>query len=127
MPRGEDLPPPLHPQALSKVYSLDSGDFRRYVVIDPARILCVAGYFCCIGIGPMHFPATFLVATVSVVLLPVCPTNEISARRFWWCGFLSLCGQIKEDEERRDSGTYVSRCTESQIALSLYRGVCSKN
>ena len=41
--------PPLHSRALSKFSSLDSGDFCRPVVFDPARILCVAGYFCCIG------------------------------------------------------------------------------
>ena len=46
--------PPRHSRALSKSYSLNSGDFRRPVVIDPARILCVAGYLCCIGTGPMH-------------------------------------------------------------------------
>ena len=34
---------PRHPQALSKVYSLDSGDFRHPVVIDPARILSPTG------------------------------------------------------------------------------------
>ena len=37
----------------------------------------------------MHFPATS-VATVSFVISSVCP-YEISARRFWRCGFLSLC------------------------------------
>ena len=36
----------------------------------------------------MHFPATS-VATVSLVIPLVCP-YEISARRFWRCGFLLL-------------------------------------
>ena len=67
MPRGEGLPP-LHPQALSQFYLINSGDFRRHFVIDPARILCVAGYFRCIGDSfPVHVsPATFLVALASV-------------------------------------------------------------
>ena len=54
----------------------------------------------------MHFPATFPVATVSLILLPICP-YEISARRFWWCGFLLLSildrGQMEEDGGRWDS------------------------
>ena len=51
MLKREDLPPP-NLLALSSFSSQDSGDFRRHFVIDPARILCVAGYFCCIGTGP---------------------------------------------------------------------------
>ena len=48
------------------------GVCRRFA-IHPARILCVAGYFCCIGIVPVHvIPATFSVATVSVAISPVC-------------------------------------------------------
>ena len=54
----------------------------------------------------MHFPATFSVAPVSLILLPICP-YEISARRFWWCGFLSLSildgGQMEEDRDQQDS------------------------
>ena len=40
----------------------------------------------------MHFPATFPVAPVSVVLPLVCSMSsprEVSARRLWWCRFLS--------------------------------------
>ena len=86
---GSTPPPPLHSRALSRFSSPDSSDFRRPVVIDPARILCVAGYFCCIGIVSVQvFPATS-VATVSVVISLVCP-YEISARCSWWCGFLLL-------------------------------------
>ena len=55
----------------------------------------------------MHFPATFPVAPVSVVILPICPTNEISARRLRWCGFLWLCifddVQMAVDGGGRDS------------------------
>ena len=67
------------------------GVCRRFA-IHPARTLCVAGYFRCIGTGPMHFPATFPVAPVSVVLPLVCSMSsprEVSARRLWWCRFLS--------------------------------------
>ena len=58
----------------------------------------------------MHFPATFPVAPVSLVLLPVCP-YEISARRLWWCGFLSLSilegVQMEEDGDQQDSDRMV--------------------
>ena len=89
MPRGEARPPPRHPQALSKFYSLDSGDFRRHFVIDPARILCVAGCFRCIGDpSPVHvFPATFLVALASVFTSSVCHPLyrlDIPARCLCW-------------------------------------------
>ena len=51
------------------------GVCRRFA-IHPARILCVSGYFRCIGIVPVHvFPATFLVAPVSVVISLVCHTR----------------------------------------------------
>ena len=80
--------PPLHSQALSRFSSPDSGDFRRPVVIDPARILCVAGYLRCIGIVPVHvFPATFLVALASVITSSVCYPQfqlDVSARRWCW-------------------------------------------
>ena len=48
MLKREDLPPP-NLLALSSFSSQNSGDFRRHVVFNPARILCVAGYFRCIG------------------------------------------------------------------------------
>ena len=58
----------------------------------------------------MHFPATFSVAPVSLILLPICP-YEISARRFWRCGFLSPSildgGQIEEDGDQQDSDRIV--------------------
>ena len=58
----------------------------------------------------MHFPATFPVATVSLVIPLVCP-YEISARRFWWCGFLSPSildgGQLEEDGDQQDSDRMV--------------------
>ena len=82
------------------------GVCRRFA-IHPARILCVAGYFRCIGAVPVQvFPAPFSVATVSLFIFPICP-YEISARRFWWCGFLSLSildrGQMEEDGDQQDS------------------------
>ena len=44
-----------------EVFSHDSiGHFRPCSVFNPARVLRVAGYVCCIGTVPMHvFPATF--------------------------------------------------------------------
>ena len=46
----------------------------RRAAINPARILCVAGYFCCIGTGPMQvFPAIFSVATGSAGIAPLLP------------------------------------------------------
>ena len=93
MLKREDLPPP-NLLALSSFSSQDSGDFRRHFIFDPARILCVAGYFRCIGDSfPVHvFPATFPVATVSVAISLVCPISsprEVSASCLWWCRFLS--------------------------------------
>ena len=46
--------PPLYSRALSKFPSPDRSDFRRHFVFDPARILCAAGYFCCIGNTVLH-------------------------------------------------------------------------
>ena len=51
--RGGSTPPPTL-TGVKQIYSLDSGDFRRHVVFYPARILCVAGYFRCIGAVPVH-------------------------------------------------------------------------
>ena len=81
MSRRGGFTPPLHSRALSRFSSPDSGDFRRHVVIDPARILCVAGYFRCIGVVPVQvFPATFPVAPVSVVSSSV---HHPSFWRYW--------------------------------------------
>ena len=63
----------------------------RRAAINPARSLCVAGYFRCIGVVPVHvIPATFLVAPVSVVLPLVCSNGVLAAfggaafcRCFW--------------------------------------------
>ena len=67
----------------------------------------MAGYFRCIGTGPVQvFPATCPVATVSLFIFPICP-YEISARRLWWCGFLSLTildsWQMEENGGQQDS------------------------
>lgn len=66
-----DCPPPT--AAGVEAFSHDSiGHFRPCSVFNPARVLHVAGYVCCIGIVPMYvFPAIFPVAFVSVVISSV--------------------------------------------------------
>ena len=58
----ESTPPLFFVKGFPKHGSV--GVCRRFA-INLARILCVAGYFRCIGTGPVHvFPATFSFATV---------------------------------------------------------------
>ena len=65
---------------LSQILSLDSGDFRRHVVIDSARILCVAGYFCSIG---NSVSMSIFLSVVSFLVLPLCFCAVLLLRAFY--------------------------------------------
>ena len=70
----------LDSRTLSQILSLDSGDFRRHVVIDSARILCVAGYFCSIG---NSVSMSIFLSVVSFLVLPLCFCAVLLLRAFY--------------------------------------------
>ena len=72
----------LDSRTLSQILSLDSGDFRRHVVIDSARILCVAGYFCSIG---NSVSMSIFLSVVSFLVLP-----SASARCFCYAPSIAV-------------------------------------